>query len=291
MEDMMEKVLLRVRRSGPPVLLMLMLGLVAGCVPITVPAPAAANAAVAIPNVTVSVVDGKLVIPAEIPSGIVQFTYVGTNPDTEYVDIARLAEGATLDEIKPLLDASNDDPGPALEKVSIYGFQASDTISSTIIYDLLPGGYVVTLNAGAADMDQDLVPFTPGPDSGAAAPGADVSVEMDDFAYVMPDKIPAGPHLWEISNVGKQWHMMLIAHLADGQTVDDILKMMGEPGDDSLLGSTIVDAYLPMSPGNRAWVTIDLPPGNYAAVCPLPDLMGDMSPHAMKGMVHAFTVE
>jgi hypothetical protein len=46
-----------------------------------------------------------------------------------------------------------------------------------------------------------------------------------------------------------------------------------------------------MGAGERAWVTWDLPAGEYTVICFLPDLAGDMSSHAEHGMVRMLVVE
>ncbi len=46
---------------------------------------------------------------------------------------------------------------------------------------------------------------------------------------------------------------------------------------------------LPMAPGMRAWTTVDLKPGNYVAVCFVPD-PADGKSHLEHGMLMPLTV-
>lgn len=47
-----------------------------------------------------------------------------------------------------------------------------------------------------------------------------------------------------------------------------------------------------MSPGQSNYVTLDLTPGEYVAICFMPDHRGDATdqPHFMLGMMQNFTV-
>ena len=44
-----------------------------------------------------------------------------------------------------------------------------------------------------------------------------------------------------------------------------------------------------MSPGNTVWAVLDLEPGDYIAICFVPDAESG-APHAMLGMIAPFTV-
>jgi hypothetical protein len=115
-----------------------------------------------------------------------------------------------------------------------------------------------------------------------------------DFSFAMPDKIATGPQVWQIENAGEQWHEMPILKLNEGVTIDDVLAMMAESGPGGPEGPPpfeIVAFWSPMGAGEKAWVTWDLPPGEYTVICFLPDLAGDMSPHVAHGMVRTLVVE
>src|SRR5690606_40832111 len=43
-------------------------------------------------------------------------------------------------------------------------------------------------------------------------------------------------------------------------------------------------------PGETVYRAFDLTPGDYVAVCFIPDYLGDGAPHLMHGMIQAFTV-
>ena len=110
----------------------------------------------------------------------------------------------------------------------------------------------------------------------------------------LPDEIAAGPQLWQIENLGKQWHEMIIVQLNEGVSVDDVMTMLMEAGPEGPQDEPPFQdfgGWSPISEGNRAWGTFDLPPGEYTVICFLPDVMADMAPHVAKGMIRQLVVK
>jgi hypothetical protein len=123
----------------------------------------------------------------------------------------------------------------------------------------------------------------------AAAPEAAFSLHMSDFHFDFPETMPAGEQLWEVSVMG-QPHMALIFKLSEGATAEDVLSFMSNTeagGPPPFEFGTLIPAA---SSGQTFYTPVSLSPGNYVAVCPLPDLAGEGS-HAEHGMVDSFTVE
>lgn len=287
--------------------------LLAGCQPIqpeagTVPAPAAqataapaeeaagasveATAMGGIPVATFTITAESITVPDEVMSGIVAVEFANEGGPEGTPDIGRLVEGATVDQLMEALGRmATEGPGPALALVKIFGYNDVSE-GGQLIYDLQPGNYVVLhLPQGAAPM---IAEFTTGQASPAAAPVADVTVQLDDFAFVLPDEIAAGPQLWQIENVGEQWHEMIVTQFNEGVTVEDVIAWLMEAGPTGPQGEPPfqdVGFWSPISEGNRAWGTFDLPPGEYTVICFLPDLTGDMAPHAAHGMMRQLVVK
>ena len=83
---------------------------------------------------------------------------------------------------------------------------------------------------------------------------------------------------------------MVIPYNPD-MTPEQVLSAFEEP-EPSI---PVLDGILPMSPGERVWVEVNLQPGQYEVICPLPDLAavadgGEPMPHLLHGMQHVFTV-
>ncbi len=272
---------------------LLTVGLLSACQPIQ-PMPEAAAppteeaASAEIPLVTLKVTEAGLEAPSEIPSGIVAVAVEGGSPEN-MPQLARLNEGVTMEQVTEAV--AGPDPMAALALVSLLGSAA--TVDGQVIYDLQPGSYAAVLFM--PDSPPQVVPVTSGEPSGAVAPTADVSATLLDFSFAIPDKIATGPQVWQIENSGQQWHEMGIVKLNEGVTVEDVLawvqQSMGPEGPSGPPPFEEGAFWGPMGAGQRAWVTWDIAPGEYTVICFLPDLAGDMSPHAAHGMVRTLVVE
>ena len=131
--------------------------------------------------------------------------------------------------------------------------------------------------------------------SGAAAPSTSataeaITIQLTEFDFLMPDEIPAGVQTLHIENVGGMPHFIDFQSVKGDKTDEDIQTLLDDP--QSAQPSWIGDAGIPnislFSPGVSSDITIDLPPGRYAAFCWMPDAQGN--PHAIDGMHHVFEV-
>ena len=241
------------------------------------------------PEATIKLTDDGFTAPAEMPAGIVAVNINNSSTQSQEggVVLGRLNEGVSYDDITALLASDAPDGSKFDQMVTSLGGGDRSTI-----YNLTPGQYMAyfTGNIEGAPPISGLITVK---DEGntAVAPTADITVEMQEFAFIMPDEIKAGKHLWQISNKGKQVHHMLIFQLPQGVTTNDIITWVSadEPsGPPPFLnpdGPTIGGGFESISPGQRAWVEIDLPPGEYTVFCLLPDftVMPPMS-HIAHGM-------
>ncbi len=266
----------------------------------------------ALPTLTIEVSEDGIVVPEEVPAGptlIEMINSAGTTSEDGspiLPEITRLRDDATVDDLLEVLPLANTDPGAILALSQFYGIQIVP--GGRMILDLQPGEHAAvtfeeTPQAGAFTVTENDTP---------AELTADVQVELVDFAFSMPDEIPAGPQLWEIANNGSQWHEVVVMELGEGMTIDDVLAMLasesphaeevaeGEEtaaeGEEAAAEGEEEGSFMPaygyvsISEGMRAFVEVDLAPGTYAVICLLPDILGDMSPHFAHGMVHTLTV-
>lgn len=123
-----------------------------------------------------------------------------------------------------------------------------------------------------------------------AAPQADATVQMVDFAFAFPSDLKPGEQTWEFVNRGKQVHVAAIMKIKPGKTMDDVMKYAETfEGEDP----TEEFGYVSMiSPNVSNFVTLGLTKGTYVAVCWVPDYAvgGDGAPHFEHGMMQSFTV-
>lgn len=276
--------------------LLLTIGLLAACGAATQAQPAApAGQTAPMPEVAIKLTDDGITAPAQMPAGIVLVNY--SNSSTKYqeggVVLGKLNEGVTYDNIKAVLASDEpDDFNKFFEMVTSLGG------GERTIYNLAPGQYMAYFIGNIEDAPpiSSLIEVK---DEGntAAAPAADITAEMKEFNFVLPDEIKAGKHIWQISNKGKQVHHMLIMQLPKGVTVDDIITWVsaetpsGPPPFLNPDGPTLGAGYEALSPGQSAWAEIDMPPGEYIVFCLLPDMsaMPPMS-HIAHGMHRALKV-
>ena len=130
----------------------------------------------------------------------------------------------------------------------------------------------------------------------------------------MPAEIPAGPVIFSLENVGDQVHELMVMRINDDVTlsVEEILALPEEESQTMATPAAFAFAF----PGAVDFVTVDLAPGRYVALCFLPEgatpevvmqleelgvdgpedtIPADSGlelgpPHFTKGMVHEFTV-
>ncbi|HYD54759.1 MAG TPA: hypothetical protein VEA99_19150 [Gemmatimonadaceae bacterium] len=118
-----------------------------------------------------------------------------------------------------------------------------------------------------------------------------VTVRTMDYAFQMPETIPAGATTFRIENAGKELHHVWIVRLEQGRTPADYFKAIeAAMKKQGALPTWAIDVGGPNAsvPGVNAEGTITLEPGKYLMICHIPS--PDGVPHSVKGMFKAFTV-
>lgn len=117
---------------------------------------------------------------------------------------------------------------------------------------------------------------------------ADVVAEEYTFSGIA-DEGPGGLTSFDFANQGEEVHELLIVRRKDGVTdsYDDILEMPEEEA----MAKTEVVAQAFAAPGDADHVLVDLEPGDYLALCAIPQGMTDLTspppdgpPHLAMGM-------
>lgn len=254
------------------------------------PAPTATP--VPLPAVAVDVSDTALTMPADVPAGLVQVTVSNSGQAPHSPLFARLNDGVTQEQFMETMQTDQSGTA-ALALVSLLGgAQAKPGASQQMVFDFKPGNYI------AIDMGEGGPPLmanftaTAGSGPAPAAPVATVNAELIDFQFALPDQIKSGAQTWKIENKGGQWHEMGIFKLNEGVTVDDVMAMMmSETPPEGPPPFEDVAFWAPMSQGQHAWWTVDLPPGVYTVMCFLPDFSSTPpTSHLEHGMVRTLTV-
>jgi plastocyanin len=235
--------------------------------------------------------------PTTIPAGLTKITLTNEGAEDHQAQLAKLADGTTLEDLTALL-ASGDETG-ALAKLTLAGGPNAVVpgASGSTTSNLTPGNYVFLCFVSGADNVPHLAKgmIAPLEVTGTAVeaepPAGDASLTLQDFAFVGLDSLSTGPHTITVTNSGPQPHEATIVKLADGVAATDLLAMFtsteapsGPPPFTSAGGLT------GLAVGETATMDVDLPAGNYAFICFVPD-QASGAPHAALGMIGALTVE
>lgn len=264
-----------------------------------------ATSAQAVPDVTWTASTSGEGVADEVAPGYTTFT-VTNDVETPYsMLVFKLKNGTDLTAFEAANDALNvafsgqGDPSPLMNKVLTLADVATEINpapgqSESVGLILEPGNYVLD---GGADLEQGgpatkrtYHSFTVAGQPQATAPTADVTVQLSEFAFTLPDTIEAGEQTWKVSNVGKEVHHMVLFKLNEGTTMDDFMNALsGEQGPPPAEDAGYVGTS---SSGQSSFHMLDFTPGSYVAICFIPDhaASGDGAPHFTHGMIKNFEV-
>ena len=252
----------------------------------------AATASAAPSAVTVVTTDFSFDAPAELPAGLTTFRLVNRGPQIHHVQLVKLGEGKTMDDFMAALKAG----GPPPKWISMEGgpnpAELGDTAITTVTLE--PGNYAMICFVPGPDgiphvakgMARPLT-VTAGAGATAAEPEADVVMKLVDYDFELSKPIPAGQHTIRIDNAGPQEHEVVIVKLDAGKEPIDFAnwgeKMVGKPP------GTLHGGVSGIMAGGKAFLEVDLAPGEYGLICFVPDSK-DGKGHYRHGMAKKVTV-
>ena len=245
-------------------------------------------------NITIKAHDYSFEAPAQIEAGLVSITLENEGQEPHHVQLARLNDDVTMEQFQAMLQQG---PEAALPLVTLDGGPGvlPSGKSQQVTVELTPGHYVLLCFVPSPDgvphlakgMITPLEVVAGAEERQVSEPKADGTVRMLDFSFVLPSEIKAGPQVWEVTNEGQQPHEIALIKLAEGKTMVDVQAFMhspaGAPPFEDAGGLQGIDS------GETAWVNLDLQPGNYAALCHIPDPASGRA-HEELGMVLPFAV-
>jgi hypothetical protein len=249
-------------------------------------------------------------LPTEMGPGYTLFTLVSDADTDDSLTLFRMREGTTLEAFvaaSQRIDQAFMEGGDVVAALN-EGLALVDVITEvsaaagdrrSVGAVLTEGSYVLEYTPEEGPSERVYHEFgVTGSGTGPAAPTADATVHLVDFAFAFPPNLPAGEQTWHVINSGQQLHHMGIFALAEGATLEDFVAFMeqmeesGPPeGDDEMLAEP-VDYIGITSAGQESYHFLDLAAGQYVAVCFLPDHLGDATgaPHLVLGMMQVFRV-
>ena len=244
-------------------------------------------------QVTVVAQDYSFEAPTTMEGGVVELEMDNQGAEDHHVQFARLNEGVTFEDFTGAFQQGEDAALPLITFEGGVGTAApGNTASATT--DLAAGDYALICFVAGADgvphaAKGMIMPLeVTEPATTAAAPEADATVTMTDFAYELPDDFD-GTGTVEFVNEGDQAHEANIVGLREGDT-DTFLEFFAEPAGPPPFTSSGGFQALSVGAGSGSVDLSQLDPGRYAFVCFIPDALGDGAPHFTKGMIAAFEV-
>lgn len=235
------------------------------------------KAAAEVPVHTVTVTADGIAVPEGLTPGLTTLMLDNTAQAEApaVVIVGRLNDDVTQEGF---LEAAAGDPMALFSLISSKGgTMVFPGAALDITVDLEAGNYVI------ADFGRQIPAMS---FFEVAAPAAEFTIDLVDFAFVIPSELTAGNHLVEITNSGAEPHEFIVMKINDeNMTEDEVLAAAtSEEGDERLQEAFL---WLPMSTGNSALVNMNLEPGRYVAIC-FVDHNG--TPHCEEGMISFFTV-
>jgi hypothetical protein len=246
--------------------------------------------------------------PAEVAAGryLVSLTSVGEV--SSYVNFVQIPAGVSEEEAtaQVLETASQDVPHEGY----VYGGGsfAIENETAWFVVELTVGDWRTAISyqaGGDGEEIMQLIPLTV--TAGLASPAASlpaasaipssIRLQLQDVAFGgLEQPVPAGPQIWEITNVGEQPRQVVFWRTAGPVTVEQFQQMMAGlmtgtpvPGAPTFDQFTGVAYAAILSPGKTVWLEPDLTPGTYMVVSYVFDPQSGQPAFAL-GMVRPFTV-
>jgi hypothetical protein len=250
----------------------------------TSPPSATTTSTVAAPGmdntVTVSAPGMSYDVSGDLHPGVATIHFQNDDDVTHMLGMARLKDGVTIDEVRAALDKGEEEAGKLLAdrpEEAVYGVPAAvgPGQSSTATMVDLPEGHYVLL---CFFTDDDHVPhwkmgmiaeLTVTGTEATAVPTSDGTIGIDDDGITLPKGFD-GHGTFEVENSGSKDHSISFAKLDEGTTLDDYYQEVGRAQSTQVSmdvdGGVLVGGIDDLLPGQKAYLTIDLPQGHYGYV-------------------------
>lgn len=267
------------------------------------------------PELTIRLTDERIEAPAEVPAGLTVLIEEQASDGPGHAFVFRIPDDVSDAEISEALQ------GPSVAEDAPEWFWRSTFLGNgdraaldrpaIALVDLQPGRYIAgdpyrpASQYARFDVTGDA-PATPAATDNLTA---DVTAELFEMGFTMPEEIAAGRQLWEVSNSGAMLHEIAIFPVPSGATAEQVqaaisAELEAEFGGDPATARATIDALGPawvdwssnlvagvgvLSPQGVTLAQIDLEPGIYGAICYIPE-PNSMIPHVMLGMTDVFIV-
>lgn len=233
--------------------------------------------------------------PDTIPAGWIHLRLENEGAEYHHIQLVKLNEGKTVDD---LVTALQESPIPPAWAKEYGGPNPSDPgQSSEAVVNLEAGNYALICTVPSKDGTPHVhygmakaLTVTPADGGTAVEPEADISLDMLDFSYSFSEPLTAGQHTIQVNNKGQQPHEAFLARLAPGKSVNDLLASLAPDAPPEAIDWQALGGISAIEPGAHSYFSVDLEPGKYALLCFAPDHASG-APHFMKGMMQEFIIQ
>ena len=241
-------------------------------------------------NVTVTMSDFALELPAEIPAGLVIFEGRNVGAEEHHMTLVKIPEGETFAGVMGKLAQMSTDPGAALAGLELYPGPngVAPGASQSVLANLTPGQYValcvIPSHDGVPHAAKGMVAQLTVTGEATTVDIPAPVITLADYSFSLPAGF-AGHGIYQIDNSALQPHEIVFYKVPDGTTKDQVLPLLtSDPTKLVPAGGTTA-----FSNTQSAWIDFDMAPGTYAVLCFIPDGR-DGKPHFAHGMVDVVTV-
>jgi hypothetical protein len=113
-----------------------------------------------------------------------------------------------------------------------------------------------------------------------------VRISATEYAFGLPDTLPAGLTTFQLVNGGVETHHAVLFRLTEPHTLQEVMAAVAAPAPPAWV--QLVPAPNQAAPGDSSNTTAVLEPGHYVLLCFIP--APDGTPHLAKGMAKEFHV-
>ncbi len=233
--------------------------------------------------------------PEHVAAGPVTIRFTNVGQESHHAQLVRLPDDLTLDGFA---EALRRDELEALELVRQTGGAATVApgLETEVGLMLEAGTYAfICVIPSPSDRIRHLakgmvMPLVVTEPAIAADPPVTIgTMLLRDFTFAIPEVVPAGRVTYRVANEGPaQPHEIAIVRLAPGATAEDVRRSIMTPSGPPPYKA--VGGFQATEVGGDGYVTLDLEPGDYAAICRVTEPMSGVS-HVHLGMVKGFRVE
>jgi hypothetical protein len=264
------------------------------------------------PIVTVRLTDDAILAPEEVAAGPTVLVVENEEEGPGHAFVVRVPEEVSDADLESTLSS-----GTVVEETPDWFWTADFLGNADRATTEQPSIALVGIEPGRYLVGDPYRPVTEFAQFSVAAPALaatnlpepDLSIELFEMGFSLPEKLEGGPQLWQVTNTGGMLHEIAIFPVPAGATPEQVQAAVsaelaaefgGDPAEtraaiDALgedwvgFSSNLVAGVGVLSPQAATLAQFDLEPGTYGAVCFIPEPNSGMA-HLMLGMTDVFEV-